>query len=291
VGPEHQAILVVGIGMEARPPVILALLAMVAGCESGRKVELATETERTVVLGAPPGAFLPSSCMGEDDLRSWRRFDPNHLTEEQHESARGSQCGWSVVLRDGIPIVSAAQRFRFPAEFSRYASLDGVSALQRTAAGDLLGTDGGEWGGSLRWYSAKGELKQTLLEDNVVGIIPAFGQFVALTYVGHGSRGRAIEVLLRGGRFEIGRTVDLPVRPVAGAVEREGTILIASGKGLHRLSAGFAMHPVLEATWWRLHPTSLALGSATTAYVGLRGVVVELQLATTPPKQTWLYPF
>jgi hypothetical protein len=277
--------------MKVRPLVAPFLFAVVAGCESGPNAGLAPKAERTVVLGAPPGAFFPSQCMGEDDLRSWRRVDPNHLTEEQHESARGSQCNWSVTLRDGIPIVSAAQRFRVSAEFSRYASLDGVSALQRGSAGDLLGTNGGEWGGSLRWYSAKGDLKQVLLEDNVVAIIPAFGQFVALTYVGHGSRGRAIEVLHRGGRFEIGRTVDLPGRPVAGDVEQEGTILIASGKGLHRLSAEFALHPVLEAAWWRLHPTSLALGNVTTAYVGLRGVVVELHLSTAPPKQIWLYPF
>ena len=58
-----------------------------------------------------------------------------------------------------------------------------------------------------------------------------------------------------------------------------------------RLSRELRLSHVLDADWWMLNPVSLALWRHGTAYVGMRGVVVEVQLSATPPKQTWLYPF
>jgi hypothetical protein len=38
------------------------------------------------------------------------------------------------------------------------------------------------------------------------------------------------------------------------------------------------------------YPVSIALDHARNAYVGMRGIVVEIALANDPPTETWLFP-
>ncbi len=47
---------------------------------------------------------------------------------------------------------------------------------------------------------------------------------------------------------------------------------------------------VLDAEWWMLHPNSITRWQRETAYIGMRGVVLEVQLSMGPPTRTWLYP-
>ena len=72
---------------------------------------------------------------------------------------------------------------------------------------------------------------------------------------------------------------------------RQGDVLIVTGKGLFKVTRHLQVEALLETNWWMFHPGALALGRDSTAYVGMRGAVVEVQLSTRPPKQTWLYPF
>lgn len=280
--------------MKAVALVALSVLTDAGSCDSTASEQTTPEPERSFVTGADPGGFLPSVCLGQDDLRAWRRAEPTNLPiGEPRMTSPGSECEWVVVMRNGIPIVFADRKNRhaLPAGFSRADTSDYPRAVQKGRAGVLLGFDGGEWGGSLRWYSENGALKQQLLDSNVVAILPAFGQFVALTYVGHGSHGRVVEVRDGAGRFDIGRAIDLPRPPYAGGVEADGTILVVTGEGLFRLSPDLQITQLLEANWWMLHPVSLAIPHRNTVYVGMRGIVVEVQLSTTPPRETWLYPF
>lgn len=273
--------------------VALSVMLNTEGCDRTPGAQTTPAAQQTAVPGSPPGAFMPSVCMGYDDLRAWRRVDPATVTEDAHQGARGSQCRWSVVMRNGIPIVFAAAQNRdaLPPGLSPDESFKPASAAQRGGAGVLIGFNGGEWGGSLRWRTKGGAPDQVLLNANVVAILPASAHFLALTFLGHGSQGRAVEIRDEAGRFEIGRTAELPGAPAAGHIDKDGSVLIATGKGLLRLSREFQIHPLLEENWWRLHPVSLAMAKNETVYVGMRGVVVEVQLSTKPPRQIWLYPF
>ena len=273
----------------------VALLLATFACNrrSTSTTQASPNPEQSAVLGAGPGEFFPSLCMGQEDLRVWRRVDLTAVTPDMHEKSRGSHCDWSVVMRQGVPIVSAKQHdgHPLPSGFSPLDNPGRPSAVQQRDAGVLLGFDRGEWGGSLRWYSRKGALERRLLDDNVVAILPAFEQFLVLTYFGHGSRPRVVEVREVAGRFELGRTIDLPAKPSAGAIDSQGDVLIVTGKGLFKVTRHLQVEALLETNWWMFHPGALALGRDSTAYVGMRGAVVEVQLSTRPPKQTWLYPF
>jgi hypothetical protein len=270
----------------------VSMLAGACDAETSPQTRGMAETERTPRLGAGPGGFLPSTCMGQEDLRAWRRAEPTDVSLDigARKAWPGSHCEWSVVVHDGVAVVSADQPKTLPVPFPLDEARGQLRAVQKAGPGVLLGFDGGEWGGSLIWYArTKGEHR--LLDSNVVAIVPAFGSFVVLTYEGHGSRGRGVQVRVQEGGFEIAKTVDLPAAPVGGDVESQGSILVATGTGLLRLSQDLQVHPVLDANWWILHPVTLAIGRAGIVYVGMRGIVVEVQLSTEPPTQTWLYPF
>jgi hypothetical protein len=274
--------------------VALSVSTIAGACESDpnpRSTGMA-EPERAAVFGAGPGAFLPSTCMGRDDVRAWRRAAPRDVPIEigARETWAGSHCDWSVVMHDGAPIVSADHPRTLKLPVPVEETTGRLRAVQDAGPGVLLGFDGGEWGGSLTWYE-KTTGAHRLLDSNVVAILPAFGNFIALTYEGHGSRGRGVELRVQGGRLEIAKTVDLPGAPMGAGVESDGTILVATGKGLLRLSHDLQVRPVLDAEWWILHPVNLAIGRAGIVYVGMRGIVVEVQMTTDPPTETWLFPF
>ena len=281
---------------------LVALFAIACDPSATSDVALPATSTHSTALGAGPGAFLPSVCLGEDDLRTWQRspkwlgrgaFADNFPTRVAGEASRGSQCEWSVVVRDGIPFVSA-DRPAFhvlPLGFSPRDTSEKPSVGWKGSTAVLVGFDGGEWGGSLRSYSENGALQTVPLEDNVVAILPLREESVVLTYAGHGMHPRAVLVRERDGRFQVGKTAELPVAPGAGVVESNETVLIATGRGLLRLTRDLDVTHVLDAEWWMMNPNSIAVWERQTVYIGMRGVVLEVLLPTTPPRQTWLYPF
>jgi len=262
----------------------------VGGCEPTAATPSAPEPESSSPLGAGPGGLLPSVCIGRDDLRAWRRVDPATVNWEVPDNWRGSQCAWSVTMHNGVPIVFAKDEARDATPRCPDGNSTGRQcAFQRGRAGVLVGYDDGEWNGSLSWHAASSASRHVLLDANVVAILPGIGNFVALTYVGHGSDCRAVEVVDTGDRFEVGRTVDLPGVPSASTVESDGSILVGAGRTLLRLSRSLQPHQLLDSLVHR--PLSLTIESREIVYVGMRGLVVELRMSATPPTQTWLYPF
>lgn len=277
-------------GMKALALLTLVVMAGASGCEPTRATRGTPEAQSSSPRGAGPGGFLPSVCVGQDDVRTWKRADPSTINWNVPESWRGSQCAWSVTMHSGVPIVSATDEKRDALRGCPHEDSSGQPCVvQRGRAGVLIGFDGGEWGGSLSWRAAGGAFRHVLLDSNVVAILPAGDEFVALTYVGHGSEGRAVQVLDMGNGFNVGKIVDLPGAPSAGAVESAGTILVAAGKTLLRFSRGLQQEQLLDS--FARHPRSLTIASPETVYVGMHGLVVELQMSVTPPTQTWLYPF
>jgi len=267
----------------------LIVTAGMGGCEP-TPAQSAPEPESSSPLGAGPGGLLPSVCIGRDDVRAWRRVDPATVNWEVPDSWRGSECAWSVTMHNGIPIVFAKDEARRATPRCPDGNSSGRRCVfQRGRAGLLVGYDGGEWGGSLGWQAPSSDSRHVLLDANVIAILPAVNNFVALTSVGHGSESRAVEVVDMGDRFEVGRTVDLPGPPLASAVESGGSILVGARRTLLRLSRGLQPHLLLESLVRT--PVSLTIASSEIVYVGMQGLVVELRMSTTPPTQTWLYPF
>jgi len=154
-----------------------------------------------------------------------------------------------------------------------------------------VGFNRGEWGGALLWYADDGKLRSKLLDDNIVELLPApsgFTVFAGLSHLGSDT-GRVVELAEYSDLYRVGRTADLGSAPLALVVERGGTTLVATMAGLVRFGPDFRVQPLLRSRWGMLYPVSLAL-TGETAYVGMRGIVAEVQLGPGAPKETWLFP-
>jgi hypothetical protein len=152
----------------------------------------------------------------------------------------------------------------------------------------LFGFNHGEWGGSLRWYSDDGTFKRELLDDNIVELLSVtngFTVFAGLSHLGSDT-GRATELVDTGTLFRPGRSAELGSAPRAVLVESGGTVLVATMTGIVRLSTDFQVARLLSTSWGMFYPVSLAL-HAETAYVGMRGIVAEVQLGADPATETW----
>jgi hypothetical protein len=163
--------------------------------------------------------------------------------------------------------------------------------VRRGRAGLLFGFDHGEWGGALLWYADDGTFKQKLLDDNVVEVVPVAGGFTVFAGLSHlgSDTGRATAVVDAKGAYSLGRSAELGSAPRAVVVEDTGALLIATMTGIVRLGRDFQVQPLHRASWGMFYPVSLALLEGT-AYVGMRGIVAEVQLGADPVTETWLAP-
>lgn len=246
------------------------------------------------VSESDPVPFLASGCPeGQHDVRKWKRVDPASITEQQLSSLNYSRCEWKVSVRDGAPLAEAdrdakpavAARFQLPNQWGP------PRVVRQGKAGTLFGFNHGEWGGALLWYSDDGAFKAKLIDENVVELLATTEGFIVFTGLNHlGSDvGRATELVDTGSVFRTGRSVDLGSAPRAVASESDGTVLVITTAGVVRLSRAFQVEPILKTRCGSLYPVSVALDGAT-AYVGMRGVVAEVQLRAGAASETWLSP-
>lgn len=161
----------------------------------------------------------------------------------------------------------------------------------RGRAGLLLGFNRGEWGGALFWYGDDGTVKQKLLDENIVELLPTatgFTVFAGLSHLGTDT-GRATQLIDSGTGYSLGLSADLGSAPCAVVVEPGGAVVVATMAGLVRLTSTFQVQHLQRTRWGMLYPVSLVVHGGT-AYVGMRGIVAEIQLGADHPTETWLVP-
>jgi len=242
-----------------------------------------------------PVPFLADSCPPvTPGLRDWKRVDPATLSYDELSALNYSPCTWSVTVQDGVPIPAPYQPIspevprglQLPRTFGR------PRAVRQGGPGTLVGFNRGEWGGTLLWYGSDGSFRSRLLDENVVQILAlpsAILVFVGIAHLGD-DHGRAVEIVESGQRFELKRAVDLGSAPRAAVPEPNGAVLVATMKGLVKLAPDFAVQSMLKADWGRLYPSTIVLGANQKAYIGMRGVIAEIDLSSSVVHDTWLFP-
>lgn len=245
-------------------------------------------------LQPQPQPFLADGCPpGQHDLGAWKRIDSASVTADQRSALNNSRCSWDVFVRDGVALAEAHRR----AEPSippglRYPNRWGPPrTIARGRAGLLVGFNKGEWGGALRWYSNSGALRGELLNDNIVDLLSVPQGFIVFTGLSHlgSDEGRATELVDTGTLFRLERTADLGSEPRAAVLESDGAVLLVTLAGMVRISPSFQVTRLLSTSWGMFYPVSLAL-DGTTAYVGMRGIVIKVELGAATPTETWLSP-
>ncbi len=226
-------------------------------------------------IEAVPAPYLPSGCPpGIEDVHAWKRITPSQGTEDQRFSVNYSPCTWSVSI-DGSTVRATPHEKPKPIVPPGFV-LPETWAPPRVAvqarSGFLLGFNKGEWGGALLFYSHDGRLQETLIDDNIVGILPTPSGFVVLAGLSHLGLdgGSATELTYTGDSLRIGRSVELGTAPCAMLAEPDGAILIAATRGLLRLTQDLRIELLIATRWGMYHPTSVAIDGSGTAYVGMR---------------------
>jgi len=198
-----------------------------------------------------------------------------------------------VFVRDGVAVAEAHPDTRpaIPPGLRVPDRWGPPRVIRHGRSGWLVGFNHGEWGGALRWYSDSGSLKSELIDDNAVDLLPVPNGFIAFTGLAHlgSDDGRATEIIDTGTLFRIGRSVDLGSEPRAVVLERDGAVLVVTTVGISRISPSFQVTRLLSTSWGMFYPVSLVQDGAI-AYVGMRGIVAEVDLAADTPKETWLLP-
>jgi hypothetical protein len=240
----------------------------------------------------PPAPFEGRCPAGDHDPTAWRAVDPARVTEEELHALNGARCEWDVSLGGAGSVARESQR---PAPVITAAlplptQWGGPRRFLQRPAGYLVGFNRGEWGGALLWYGNDSKLRKSLIDDNVVEIIPAGGALVAFVGLAHlgMDEGHAVEILETPKSFAVGRSVDVGSAPCAAAREGSGSFLVVTFKGLSRVSADFKATKLLESRWGILYPTSMVIAKNGTVTIGMRGGVARLTPSAGGYEERWL---
>lgn len=242
-------------------------------------------------------------------LSAWQAIEPYTRSEKpgwpsiEMTCANHSSDDWFVRSESGtIKVsrreVSAPQEplpFEIPAGRTVDEGLRGRRVVQKVADGYLIGTDAGEWGGALWWFSPDGKTMKKLGEQNVHGLLSLDGKYYALTGLAHLGidEGAIVDAAPDGAGGWVAKPVtDLGSKPNAFITDSDGSVLVLTNKAVIRFSKGLQTRTIhsLEGSLGTLYPTSLAKDSEGRLYIGMRFAVVRLSPNGEKYMEQWLVP-
>ena len=161
----------------------------------------------------------------------------------------------------------------------RYGESHARRYVVRLNGGWLIGFGGGEFGGSLWWYSGP-EAGRRVAEGNVVDIIPMAQGREALVFAGLAHMG-----IDQGRVFRFTATTepqlhlvsDLAASPQVAVAESEASALVLTTRKLWRVPAERAAESLCALESLYLYPRSMAVLSSGEVWVGMRHFVVRLK--------------
>jgi hypothetical protein len=174
-----------------------------------------------------------------------------------------------------------AGRLSAEAEWAlRYGEKFARRYVVRLDGGWLIGFGGGEFGGSLWWYTAPASGRR-IAEGNLVDIIPvAHGRealvFGGLAHMGI-DEGRVFQFTSNPGRSELRLVRDFQASPRAAIAEAENSALVLTTQRLWRVSPQGAAESLCALDSLYLYPRSIAVLPSGDVWVGMRHFVVRLR--------------
>jgi hypothetical protein len=220
-------------------------------------------------------------------------MEPKSLSTDQKLSLNCSHCEWIATVESGIPIA----RPRLPIDKQDPEVPDFIHTpwelrrpyrIVRRHPGYLVGFNNGEWGGALLWYAPDGTLREKLLSDRIVEILPNVASSVILT-TGLGGEGRAIVVTEAESKFRVGRSTPLEGELFAAAqLPLEGMVVVTS-RGLFKLESDLSVTTLFRTDLGQV-PNGVVMDNNGTFYMGFRGGVMRFRKAGDSYREDWLFP-
>jgi hypothetical protein len=157
----------------------------------------------------------------------------------------------------------------------------------QTSNGTLVGTDDGEWGGTLTISKGKAYPPKKILDANVLQIISTRKGFLIVTGSLPSNEG-ALWLYSKSNNqdWTIDKKADLHGYPLA-AFETPDGIWVANGDSIYRLDDTFRVQNHTDMPWLQLHPNSIATDNSGAIYVGMQAFVVRLTPTKTGYRHEW----
>jgi hypothetical protein len=166
----------------------------------------------------------------------------------------------------------------------------GVLSILKVDRGYLVGQDGGEWGGWLRWYSDDGTQVRLILQQNTSAVVRLGARVIAVTSSqGAWESTGALQALVRdeNNRWKVVNTLPLNGWARAVGVTQQNELLVATSNGVALFRNGKLR--LVQAKWDLLNPSSIVKISDK-IYVGMQSRVVELRDTPAGVVERWLVP-
>jgi ligand-binding sensor domain-containing protein len=225
--------------------------------------------------------ILGRKRISDAPLTHWEAI-PGEPTENSIilQQAGESHCVWSVAQDAGTRRIAIQQTGRGEPK-ERQVRL-------QTDAGVLVGTDNGEWGGSLSLADANGVETKRLLDKNVLQLFPSKSGVLVFTGLLHlGTDEGAVWLYSKGsdGSWSIKKVADLNGKPNA-ASSNNGGALAVGGHGVYRLDQSFNLTEI-PLPFAQTHPNSISEDAQGRIYIGMNAFVVRLVPAKTGYTHEW----
>ena len=219
--------------------------------------------------------------ISDDPLTHWEAI-PEEPAENSIilQQARESRCIWGVAQDAGTRRIAIQQTVRGEPK-ERQVRL-------QTEAGVLVGTDNGEWGGSLSLTDANGVETKRLLDKNVLQLFPAKSGVLVFTGLLHlGTDEGAVWLFSKGsdGNWSIKKIADLNGKPNAASSSGGGALAVG-GHGVYRLDQSFNLTEI-PLPLAQTHPNSISEDAQGMIYIGMDAFVVRLVPAQTGYTHEW----
>lgn len=191
--------------------------------------------------------------------------------------AEESFCIWQTNQKKGQVTVSRGGTFHQPPQEIRV----------EIPHGTLIGTNHGEWGGTLTLSKGKADPPEKILDGGVLEIIPTRTGFLVIT--GSLPRNEGTLWLYSSAinqESTIEKKADLHGYPLA-VLETPRGIWLANGDSIYLLDDKFKVQNLIDMPWLQLHPNSIAEDTRGAIYVGMQAFVVRLTPARTGYMREW----
>lgn len=248
--------------------------------------------------------YLPFTALGQatifpTDLSKWIVTAPPKLGTDRWYAANYSNSEWKVSLRRGKIAVSALDQTKSRQNskslpFSPTQKTRGEQFFTQVNDGWIVGFNAGEWGGSLRWYSPRGDKTYPISKDQISGFLPTRVGLLALEGLAHMGLNKGQIIHLHKdfkGRWTSSRFVNLKHAPEAATQDTDGSIVVATTDRLLRVRLDKKIEVLLSHTFWGgLYPNSLAITPANEIYIGMRHGVARVSVRIKKTDVKWLLP-
>ena len=267
----------------------LAALLLLAGCGKREPGAAPAAPPTTMPISnrtpSPPDPGLPDGWSILPAPSERELMCANHSDDE-----------WRVAIdATGVHLTKAAQREpsdgpQLPFTLPQGTLADGRRHVLAVADGFLVGTDAGEWGGALQWFSKDGTRHAQLADANVRGLV-ALGanEVLVLEGLNHLSlrEGTARWVVHDHGTWRSAHTAQLDAGPSA-LVAAADAVYTVTPSSLTRIKRDRTVEIVQPIDTTYLYPDSMAVDATGQLWIGMRHYVVRLTPAGARYTVAWL---